>query len=400
MISIQDLYKNSLEQEKKLLDKCKTLDSVKDIAGFAPSLSSKNLFKFLYFFFKESNIEKSKQTLYLSAKCYEFSYKYYKKSNPIIQRAFYLLLSDSDELIDSFKNWEFNNHEYWLKRGSLVLVIQEILKNNQEQALQLLKVFEDKHKKYPLKEQDSAILKAIIKKNIKEVEELLEFFLLPKNHKKINDPLMLSTELFSLHATGFAKLAWLKGIEVNVDHPLLPMELLPTRPNKEYKIEYDFLKEEYKPVINTKKEVPKPNPKYRKDKPKNKIGITQNLIKKLIVQNWEASYTDRELQKYVEIIYNAFINPQKADSKYYDFAKLGNLHISHSNKQFIFIEKKPFTNMWTVLKNEIDYFFDLVNSSFDIIGANLINDEQYNHLKSTFEENAKKNKGFLGKWLN
>ena len=268
MISINKLYKNSIEQERKLLEKCNTLGNLNDIASYSSSISSKNLFKFLYFFFKEKDIQKSKQSLFLSAKSYEFSYKYYKKSNPIIQRAFYLLLSDSKELIDSFKNWEFNNHDYWTEQGASVIIIQEILKDNYERALELLDSFDNVHKSYPLKEKDSAILRAIVNKNKKEVEELLEFFLLPKNHKKVNDTLMLSTQLFSLHATGFAKLAWLKGIEVNVTHKLLPKELLPIQPNENYILEYDFLKPDYKPKIvkNSIKE--------------NKTGIFKRWFKK------------------------------------------------------------------------------------------------------------------------
>jgi len=267
MISLEQLYSNSLEQEKQLLIKCSTLENLKDIGGFSLSLSSKNLSKFLYYFFKEKDIYKSKQSLYTYSKCLEFRSENSKKSNPIIQRVFYLLLSDSLELINSFKNWEFNNHDYWLARGALVIVIQEILKGNYLKADELLYKFEKSHKKYPLKETDSAILKAIINKDKKEVEELLEFLLLPKNHTKVNDALMLSTKLFSLHATGFAKLAWLKGIEVKIDNPLLPMELLPIKPNEEYFIEYDFLKPDYEPK------------KITEIKPK-KNGFLNRLFKK------------------------------------------------------------------------------------------------------------------------
>lgn len=246
MISIEDLYKNSLEQEKQLLTKCLSLNNSKDFGGFTLSLSSKNLSKFLYYYFKESDIHKSKQSLYTFGKCLEFRSQNSKKSNPIIQRVFYLLLSDSKELTDSFKNWEFNNHDYWIEQGASVIIIQEILKDNYKRALELLDSFDNVHKNYPLKDKDSAILSAIINKDKKKVEELLQFFLLPKHHKKVNDPLMLSTKLFSLHATGWAKLAWIKGIEVNVNHKLLPKELLPVQPNENYIIEYDFLKPDFK----------------------------------------------------------------------------------------------------------------------------------------------------------
>ncbi len=249
-LRIDELYNNSLKREAKKIEVFGNPNV--DNNRVLLSLASINILKFENFFLNEKDLKLSKQFLYTSGKCDEFRFKNFKKSNPIIQRAFYLLLSDSDELIDSFKNWKFNNHDYWTEQGAPVIIIQEILKGNNEKALELLNTFDNVHKNYPLKEKDSAILKAIVNKDVKEIEELLEFFLLPKNHKIVNDALMLSTQLFSLHATGFAKLAWLKGIKVNVEHDLLPMELLLIRPNKSYLLEYDFLKTEFKKSTNVK----------------------------------------------------------------------------------------------------------------------------------------------------
>lgn len=242
---ITNLYLDSLETEKNKLQALfkPNVDNNRVLL----SLASLNISKFEYSCFVKKDNIKAKQALYLMGKCEENRFKYFKKSNPIIQRAFYLLLSDNKELINSFTDWEFNDQDYWIKQGALVIVIQEILKNNYQKAVELLHNFDKNHKKYPLKEKNSALLKAIINNDNMEVEELLNFFLLPENHKKVNDALMLSTKLFSLHATGFAKLAWLKDIEVNIEHPLLPMELLPIQPNESYFLEYDFLKPDYEP---------------------------------------------------------------------------------------------------------------------------------------------------------
>jgi len=398
MLTIKELYKNAIEQEEKLLVNKKNNPNYSDV-DLSRALKSKNFTKFLYSFFEEKNIVRSKQLLFTVGKCDEFRVKNTeKKISP--NMGIGILLSDSIELINSFKDWQFENHNYWLKQGLLPFVIQEILKDNKEKALELLDVFEKKHKKYALKEQDTAILRAIIKGDKKGVEALLECFLLPKNHKKCNDTLMLHSKLFSLHATGYAKLAWIKGIEVHVDHPLLPMELLPIKPNKEYVIEYDFLKPEYTPNIKTKQEKPKPNAKYRKDIPKNKIEVTKNLIQELIQQNWEAKYSTQELEDNTNIIYAAFTKPQEFDKTNYAFAKLGNYHISYSDKDCIYIESKPFTNMWTSMKNEVDYFFEVVNVCFDIMGIKLVDGEQYNTLKKELEINKNNNTGFLGKLFN
>lgn len=42
-------------------------------------------------------------------------------------------------------------------------------------------------------------------------------------------------------AVTHAKICWIKGINVEIDHPLVPMPLMPVAPLDHYEIEYDFL---------------------------------------------------------------------------------------------------------------------------------------------------------------
>ena len=48
-------------------------------------------------------------------------------------------------------------------------------------------------------------------------------------------------------ALPISKLCWLKGIEVEIDHPLFPMELLPLKPLEHYDDVYDFLSSDWTP---------------------------------------------------------------------------------------------------------------------------------------------------------
>ncbi|MFD0914081.1 Imm49 family immunity protein [Methylophilus luteus] len=48
-----------------------------------------------------------------------------------------------------------------------------------------------------------------------------------------------------------AKLCWLKGIEVEIGHPLVPMELLPVKPLDHYDDIYDFLAPDWVPPKRT-----------------------------------------------------------------------------------------------------------------------------------------------------
>lgn len=73
-----------------------------------------------------------------------------------------------------------------------------------------------------------------------KMEEVLDKLVSSKIHKKrnIND---IHAQYISLPALGYAKLAWRKGIEVEVKSHLVPKDLLPTMPLENYQIPYGFL---------------------------------------------------------------------------------------------------------------------------------------------------------------
>jgi hypothetical protein len=60
-------------------------------------------------------------------------------------------------------------------------------------------------------------------------------------HTKRND-YKLFAEYLSFPALGYAKLAWQKGLPVEVNSPLVPKEFLPVLPRESYEdTSYDFL---------------------------------------------------------------------------------------------------------------------------------------------------------------
>lgn len=60
-------------------------------------------------------------------------------------------------------------------------------------------------------------------------------------------PTVLTAEVMAANAVEFAKLCWLKGVEVEIDHPFVPMELLPVKPLPYYDDVYDFLSPNWVP---------------------------------------------------------------------------------------------------------------------------------------------------------
>lgn len=90
---------------------------------------------------------------------------------------------------------------------------------------------------------DYEFYKALLLKDKSKCEELLEQLVSSKTHKKRNDNAILN-KYVSQPALGYAKLAWRLGLEVDVNSPLIPKEILPIVPLDNYEIPYDFLKDE------------------------------------------------------------------------------------------------------------------------------------------------------------
>ncbi|MBC7891485.1 MAG: immunity 49 family protein, partial [Sphingobacteriaceae bacterium] len=83
------------------------------------------------------------------------------------------------------------------------------------------------------------LMEAILLKNVSKIEISLNNLLRPVFHKHFN-PSIATNKIISHPAAGWAKLSWLKGMEVEVKHPLIPKELLPVQPLSEYP-EYEFM---------------------------------------------------------------------------------------------------------------------------------------------------------------
>jgi hypothetical protein len=237
---ITELYFDSLKREKRTIEKIKE--------GGMPSLVylsllGENYRKAWYYLFIEKDLQKTKQCFYLYGKVYEYMCNTRKVDiGPgMAEDATYTLLSDSKGLIRSFTTWRYNDYDKFIKKGETKHIIQLIAANEDEKAFDLINVFFAKHRKYGFKEIDGNILKAILEKDKSKVEELLCILLLPKNHKRRNNIYPLRRDILSFPTLGFAKLAWIRGVEVEIDHPLIPKELLPIKSNENYANTYEFL---------------------------------------------------------------------------------------------------------------------------------------------------------------
>src|SRR6218665_1441586 len=167
----------------------------------------------------------------------------------------YAMLSDNEPLIQRYaklryqrgKNAELSMDEM-VAIGELPIwcnTVQFFMANDNEGVERNLNIIETKTlKNLPKKEEglkdDYEFYKALYAGDRAKMEEVLDKLVSFKIHKKRNDNPILN-QYISLPALGYAKLAWRKGIEVEVNSPLIPKELLPIQPLEKYEIPYDFL---------------------------------------------------------------------------------------------------------------------------------------------------------------
>lgn len=168
----------------------------------------------------------------------------------------YCILSDNEPLIQRYAKLRYQrdvnaelNMDEMVTIGELPIwcnTVQFFMANDTAGVERNLNIIETKTlKTLPKKEEglkdDYEFYKSLNSGDKSKMEEVLEKLLSPKIHKKRNDNPILN-QYISLPALGYAKLAWRKGIEVEVNSPLVPKELLPIQPLEKYEIPYDFLK--------------------------------------------------------------------------------------------------------------------------------------------------------------
>ena len=93
------------------------------------------------------------------------------------------------------------------------------------------------------------IYDAIYERDKDKIIEIVQTLLKPKVHKAYNKDFSeeFNGDIWSHHPVMFTKLAWMNGLEIEIDNPLVPMELMPVKPLDQYDYHYDFLDPNWKP---------------------------------------------------------------------------------------------------------------------------------------------------------
>jgi Immunity protein 49 len=245
MLPLTDIYRNSIKDEKIALDRIKFIDT--------PNIQSESDKGMLWYynenmalgeFFINSNIILCKQHFYRCACIDEYLINNYDSRllDSGINHITYAILSDNKGLIARYAELGHSVYRWMVEHGhsTLLYCIQQIMKEDWEGvkwSIEIMKTKNAKLRKGILS--DISFFEALVERD--ESKMLAAIKQLLKDHKKRNKHMGISQEYISIPALTYAKLAWLRGFKIQIEHPLVPKELLPYQPLDEYDNKYDFL---------------------------------------------------------------------------------------------------------------------------------------------------------------
>jgi hypothetical protein len=219
-----------------------------------------------YSFFVEQNIEKAKQYFYVCGLLDSFSIRQFNSGHFTydLHSIGYAMLSDNlyfikedyarlsftdfylEEITEKRINRTMEDHVLAGDDGCIfVHTVQQFLLGNNDLVERNIAImgnvwFSGENQNSTM-QYDVNFFRALLQKDKSKCEAILKEMVNPKIHQKRNDDALLK-KYISMPALGYAKLAWILGIEVEVKSKLIPKELLPVKPNANYETPYVFLK--------------------------------------------------------------------------------------------------------------------------------------------------------------
>jgi hypothetical protein len=206
-------------------------------------------------FFIEKNLNKSKNTLFNAARSMQIKAHFSKggAGSQILRSIIHLsapLISDCVPIIKDIPNWKSKFHEENIKSGSTYYVIQKLLSGNTQGAIEIWnndKGFIRKKERFFMIERE-CVHKMILKdeKGLSEcIYRLLEIG--QDVYKKSRDK---EPYLIDVRALSYIKLAYHLGMDISIEHELIPQDLVPFKPLENYQLLYDFMKRDDLPDFN------------------------------------------------------------------------------------------------------------------------------------------------------
>lgn len=155
----------------------------------------------------------------------------------------YGLLSDSTEIYDWLSHAELKekddvktSHFHWHQ-------FQLVLRRNDDALRETIALVAKKGRKHDkaLSQAGQDFFSLLLKQDKEGLQALIEDL---AKIKSVNE---LEGQFLAGFAVIHAKLCWYRGIEVEIQNPLVPMALMPIEPLDAYDVEYDFLRPGWTP---------------------------------------------------------------------------------------------------------------------------------------------------------
>ncbi len=202
-----------------------------------------------YAFFHQNNLEQAKQAYYSGARLMRFVYRNYPNPNiPFrIDRINMTLLSDHPQIITDLGNAVTNRLTQQATRGATNFTILAIIRDDLETVSEQIKLLTKHHLSKKTKnwvQPEVDFYAAYLAKDQREMTNAIYAILKSKKYMHISKAFMKGERRLDVPAITYAKLAWLKGYKIEIDHPMIPMDFLPIQPLNDYKNELPFLKDE------------------------------------------------------------------------------------------------------------------------------------------------------------
>lgn len=197
--------------------------------------------KAFYSWYVNNDLKAAKQWFYVSGKCIAAGTKQSKRFVSLwtCHDFMFPLLSDSISLIQQFAT--LSPPEFDIKKVDPELgefqsyLAQTAIAKDDDRLRELLQLFASKkHEEFD--KNYISFYSGLLDGNFAEMEKALSFL----GKFKSQDP--TTEDFLASHAVVMCKLAWLRGYEVKVDSPLVPMEFMPVQPLELYDELYAFLK--------------------------------------------------------------------------------------------------------------------------------------------------------------
>lgn len=204
----------------------------------------------LYSWYVDHDLTAAKQWFYLAAKCIAIS-----TTKPVGNETFWALhpfmfplLSDNPDMIALYATLSplgrddkpsFAERRDDLKSNEFdIYLVQTALQGDDTKLANLIETYKAKNYKKQSKFKIAVIqfMEGLLSGNVVEMEAAIALH----GQWQLSNP--TTEDFLSDYGVVLCKLAWLRGYEVHVDSPLVPMEFMPVAPLAHYDDVYEFLK--------------------------------------------------------------------------------------------------------------------------------------------------------------